>query len=58
MAQQQRRRAKLHGRFRPFAFGVVAAGGGSAKFYFDAKGDYDKSDATPTSNFRYCYGNG
>jgi RHS repeat-associated protein len=33
----------------PIALGVVAAGGGTAKFYFDAKGDYDKSDATPTS---------
>jgi len=33
----------------PIVFGAVAAGGGSAKFYFDAKGDYETADQIPTT---------
>jgi RHS repeat-associated protein len=33
----------------PIAMGVVATGGGATKFYFNAKGNYDKADATPTT---------
>ena len=37
------------GTLLPVALGVVATAGGSTKFYFDAKGDYAKSEATPTT---------
>jgi RHS repeat-associated protein len=33
----------------PIVLGTVATSGGTAKFYFDSQGDYDKSDATPTT---------
>jgi RHS repeat-associated protein len=33
----------------PIAFGIVATAGGSTKFYYDAVGEYNKSDATPTT---------